>query len=1102
MRLLNGILILVTINSLSALRAQTVFTGELTGSAIDSGGGIIVGARVELVSESRGQKNLTVTGVTGEFRFSLLHPGEYTLSVSFPGLESVSQHATVELGQSSNLHIQLGLQERRESVTVTAQSTLAQTNSANLASTFTQQDLDLLPDPGGDVTAYAFLSPGVTLSTAGGMGNFSVFGIPAISNLFTVNGADQMDPYGNQNLGGASGLTLGSNELQEAAVITNGYTGQYGRLAGANINYLTKSGGNAFHGNALWSYNGRALNANDWFNNASGTQRPFSVSNSWADSLGGPILKDRLFFYVDNEGMRYVLPAAATVYTPTPDFASFVLTNLKAINPAAVPLYTTAFKLYAGAPEAAHAVPVTKVGDQRLGCDDLVDPVFGVSQPCAQTFRSTSNSLNSEWLLATRADYNPTAADRLYFRWKTDKGTAASVDPINSVFNIESPFPSYGGQLGYTKVIDARSVNALVLYAGYYSNIPGPANLQAALRTFPTTFAFTNGWANLGGQDFLFPQGIKARQWQLVDDYSLVLGRHALKLGLNIRKSFESTYFYGQLTSGSLTFTSMTDFVAGSLSKGSTYAQALGTVGAEDLTFYNAGLYGQDEWRIRPNLTVTLSLRADRNSNTTCAGGCFTEFARQSFSVIAHSAAIPFNQSIKRGLKEAFGSVDAVVLQPRLGIAYVLAKSTVLRGGLGVFTDQNSALLSDRFITNPPAEATFTTHSGLVATGDPNSIFAVVANSAKALQQGFANGSTLVQLQAQVPLGYAPPMFFASSQRVHAPRYNEWNVELQRAFGDRYLLSVNYVGNHGSDELIQNLFGNAFSKSGYAGLPVTAPDPRFGEILETNNQGWSNYNGLVSSFRWRRSPFLSGQFSYTWGHGLDICSNNCMPEPFNSLTAASLRFQFSPTGPAALNYGNSDYDVRHSFNAHYVLTPPEPRSGGRFENAVLGGWTAAGTFFFHTSYPFTIVDPNVAGQFGNLTGKLRQPVIADFLGSSFASCTAVGPTCYSASQFATPASQHDFGNIPRNSFRGPGYFDTDLNVSKTITIRERYSFALGASFLNMLNHPNFDLPVNAVTNVAFGRILSTVSAPTSAYGLFAGSTVSGRVVQTQIKFSF
>ncbi len=244
---------------------------------------------------------------------------------------------------------------------MTEAAPLLQNDNANLATTYNTLQLENLPAPGNDMTAYAFSAPGVTISTGGGYGNFSAFGLPGVANLYTINGNDNMDPYLNLNNSGASNLTLGANEISEAAVVLNGYTGQYGRQAGAQVNYVTKSGTNAFHGNAAWFYNGRVLNANDFFNNATGTARPFAISNEWADSVGGPIIKNKLFFFFDNEGLRYVLPGGGPVYIPTTAFANYVLSNLQATNPAAVPFYQKAFNLYAGSSGAG----ARHAGDRR-----------------------------------------------------------------------------------------------------------------------------------------------------------------------------------------------------------------------------------------------------------------------------------------------------------------------------------------------------------------------------------------------------------------------------------------------------------------------------------------------------------------------------------------------------------------------------------------------------------------------------------------------------------------------------------------------------------------------------------------------------------------
>jgi hypothetical protein len=377
---------------------------------------------------------------------------------------------------------------------------------------------------------------------------------------------------------------------------------------------------------------------------------------------------------------------------------------------------------------------------------------------------------------------------------------------------------------------------------------------------------------------------------------------------------------------------------------------------------------------------------------------------------------------------------------------------------------------------------------------------AAAAASAAALFNGFGSGATLASLQKSVP-GFAPPNYNTISPNINVPVYYEWNLEIQRALAKDVTLSVNYVGNHGSNELLQNLYPNGYAANGFGGLPTTAPDPRFGQIRDIYNSGYSDYDGLVTSVRWHVGSQLSGAFNYTWSHSLDVCSNGCL-EPFTGISVVSIRYQVSPSLP--LNYSSSDYDIRHSFNANYVYTP-KVHVNNMFAKAVFDGWSVAGTFLYHSGYPFSMLDSGVRGAngVGNLAGISTNSFIADWQGggNGYPSCTTPNTPCYPASDFAGK-TQNNFGNVPRNTFRGPGYFDTDINVHKTFTVHEHYKLQIGLFAYNVLNHPNFDLPFNNTAAGNFGTILSTVSAPNSPYGNFQGASVSGRVMQTQVKFSF
>ena len=247
----------------------------------------------------------------------------------------------------------------------------------------------------------------------------------------------------------------------------------------------------------------------------------------------------------------------------------------------------------------------------------------------------------------------------------------------------------------------------------------------------------------------------------------------------------------------------MTDFVNGTLTKGSTYAQTFTDVGAEHIGLYSMGIYGQDQWKVKPNLTLTLALRFEKAGNPTCGFNCFDR-PSTTFEEVTHSASTPYNSTIQTGLNHAFKNLDFGVIQPRFGVAYTVKSKTVIRTGVGLFADQFQGNLVSRFFTNTPNVASFTTASGIVAApGTPGSIFALVAASNAALQQGFVGGATLAQLTAAAPL-FGPPSLYTQTDNFHIPRYLEWNFEIQQQISPAVTLSVNYVGNHGWDEYNQN----------------------------------------------------------------------------------------------------------------------------------------------------------------------------------------------------------------------------------------------------------------------------------------------------------
>ncbi|MBV8810049.1 MAG: TonB-dependent receptor, partial [Acidobacteriaceae bacterium] len=379
--------------------AQSIISGDITGSITDPSGAGIPGATVTLTNVSTNAPQRTTTNADGSYRFAFVPPGTYQVSGSASGFQSQTRSGVVvTAGQPSTVSMQLAIAGASQTVTVEAAESLVQIQNADVATNYSGGMIENLPNPGGDITYFAQTAPGVVMNTDGGNGNFSAQGMPGTSNLFTINGMNNNDPFLNVNNSGASNLMLGSNDISEANIINNAYSGQYGQYAGSQVAYITKSGTNAFHGNAVYNWNGRALNANQFFSNQVGQPTPFNNFNQWAAAANGPIIRNRTFFDADYEGLRNLLPGGSTLtLIPSPQFQSATLANLAVKgNAAEIPFYQQLFKVYNGAPGAGSATPVTSDGDG--GCGGLSFAGLGAGVPCALQFRSTPPDINKEYL--------------------------------------------------------------------------------------------------------------------------------------------------------------------------------------------------------------------------------------------------------------------------------------------------------------------------------------------------------------------------------------------------------------------------------------------------------------------------------------------------------------------------------------------------------------------------------------------------------------------------------------------------------------------------------------------------------------------------------
>ena len=333
----------------STAGAQSITSGGIAGAVIDPSGAGVPNAEVALTNVSTNATLNTTTSPQGTFRFAFVAPGVYNITVKAPGFQRQERaRMVVTAGQPSAADFQLQVATATESLEVSAAASVLQTENADVATTYSTEMVQNLPNPGNDLTYIAQTAPGVVMNTQAGYGNFVADGMPGISNLFNINGVNYNDPFLGLNNSGASNLLLGSNDIAEANVVNNAYSGHYGQYAGAQVTYITKSGTNDFHGNAVYNWNGRYLNANQFFNNSVGQDRPFNNFNQWMAGAQGPIWKDHTFFDVDYEGLHSLQPTNSTLnLIPSPQFQSATLANLAAHGHAAeVPFSQQAFGGY------------------------------------------------------------------------------------------------------------------------------------------------------------------------------------------------------------------------------------------------------------------------------------------------------------------------------------------------------------------------------------------------------------------------------------------------------------------------------------------------------------------------------------------------------------------------------------------------------------------------------------------------------------------------------------------------------------------------------------------------------------------------------------
>ncbi len=1134
--------------------AQGETTTAIVGRITDSTNAAIPGATITVTNQDTGLVRSAKTDREGRFNFPQLLPGIFSVKAEAEGFETQTvPNVNSGLGQKQSVDFTLRVAESKQVVEISAEAPLLNTENANTSTTVNARALENLPNPGGDLTYPLQFTAGAVMNTAGsgndfvggtnGYGNVEFNGLPALANGYIVDGLETNDPLTNLNSGLSTNLVLGLNSISEVTVNTLSYSVDQGRYGASQVNYVTKSGTNQFHGNVYEVWSGAALDSTDYFTNATlGNHKPPSVVNHFGGSVGGPILHDKLFFFFDTEWVRIALPIVTATTVPTAAFESYVMQQLPLggtdvvtggiypASPQLVPFYQKMFSLYgnlSGTPLAVLGCPFNSDGGASTGA-----PPNG--NGCATRQSVSHSSDDHEQVQTIRLDHNINSTNTAWLRFQADTGLqAAYTDPINSLFDSVSPQPLYSIAAGCAHIFSQNLVNYFNPGFSWYQSLFGPADFQKTLTAFPIVLQGSGAnapFTTIGGLDNTWVQGRRASRIFLNDNLAWTRGAHEFTFGTNTRIFRLNDYDFAEGTVPTVSYTTLPQFIYG---VASTATKSFPVSANQPYNFLNLDLYVQDTWKLNPKLTWTIGIRDTLNSNPL---NPHMEVARLqgSFDSISHDVNQPLNAAIQTNLGNLFSSTPLAILQPRTALAWRFTQNSVLRAGFGVFSDLLPGSIADIIGSNPPYVSSF--QGGLlgsvggtaIAPGVPNSAVDATIAADHAFITGFSRGQLSCASSQANSATCLPPVAITAvpDGKLRAPYFMQWSFGIEHQFGSSASVRAQYVGTRALNQpfLTQENGYQTVCQGCFAPFPYLQPtDPRFGAVTQFSTGASSHYNGLQLTATKQLAHGLQGQINYTWSRCMDEVSNG----GFLQFSAEAV---LSPLpGQLARNYGPCDYDIRHNLAAQYVYQLPIKVRNERLGYA-LNGWQISGTVFWHSGIPFSVLStPYSANGDGIVQGGgpqfasvvpgvplynhgaipgVTQPGTIQWLNPN-AFVSAVDPAT-GACNGGDTVQDCQFGNLGRNSLRGPNFFWSDFYLTKWFTLTERLKLRIEAQCFNVFNHPNFGIPSmllagipgKASTQTGFGALTYTTSPPTGLLGVGLGGDSSPRMIALQARLEF
>jgi len=1105
--------LLFTLSFVVSANSQT-FRGAINGTVTDASGGAVAGATVKATEKGTGIVHSTVTTGDGQYSFQDIPLGAYSVNVASTGFTTVTvDNVQVSAGQVYTLPISLKIGQSATTVEVSAAAVVLDTTTSTQSMTISSDVVQDVPLNGRDFTQLIAVAPGYGGYSVGGFG--SINGARANQNNWQIDGVDNNDFWHNIpaiNQGGVSGIAgvvLPIDSIDEFSAQTQSGA-ESGRNAGGTVNLVIKSGTNSIHGSAYY------YNRNEFYGASSpflppGTKAPPLRNENYGFSLGGPFVKNKLFYFASYEKQQYIIGLSGVATEPSDAWVSLAQDLLN--NPGG--------KYGTYAPVAASTLSQNLIGTNGFWPRDLIGGLPAANNNFFSPVASTGYSYNG----AAKVDYQISDKHHLFVRFNGGQGSqtaplggspalGTASSNLKDYFEV-APLHVFNESAVLNSTFSPRLTNQILVGANYFNQVFSDFNNSfdtKAMGLFLSPGALNKGVPILGAPNIQIanfeqigltpPEGRSDLTWHITDIVSYSMGAHQLRFGGEFRRGRVNEFYHrrgtgkfvfdgtqgpwgGATGCGAVAPTTacdnlgsllpnalgLADYLAGDVS---TSSIAVGD--PERNVYVNAfNFYFQDAWQVTKKLSLNYGLRYEY------------------FGPLHNGDKDTAVFTPENGLQIQGAGIDSIFppdknnFAPRLGFAYQARTDVVVRGSFGVFYDQINinpfldfrppANAADGLQDNPIGPRPVSNYStDICGQGSYNwqtiQSATVCPNSGlpKAPGSIFADVATCTTLNVATDPNCGVSTFaaYAVNQNFRAPYFYNYSLQVEKSLGNFSVFQVGYVG---SQARKLNVMLNINAPDAISGIrPFATQYPNAGNILQENSIGTSNYNSLQLQYKLRSWHGLSTQVGYTWAHSLDEISQ------YRAVVADSSDIK--------VDYGNSDNDTRHLFTAGITYDIPKAQWAHGWSSYLVNGWQVSSLLNFHSGQPWNITLP-----FADLIGDPFKSDSNYTVNHSFTrdiiqngQSTGPGVQWVNPDAFGPPTGQ--FGNLARNKFYGPGFSDVDFSVFKNIPIKERLRIQLRAEMFNVFNRVNFASGPGAVNGD--GTVRDTIGDFNGAPGIGPG----------------